>query len=113
MGALIDRDALLAELRHYIGTEIWNAKAVDLRSVPKVLEVVENLVKGQKPRKQSVKERARQAAIECEINGLSNRIAEDKERAKGFKTVNALAGYTQGLMQGREEALAFLRRISK
>lgn len=113
MGALIDRDALLAELQHYKDSDIWNAKVVDLHSVPKVLEVVENLVKGQKPRKQSVKERARQAAVEFEINSLSSRIAEDKERAKHFKTVNALAGYTQGLIQGREEALEFLRRISK
>lgn len=113
MGALIDRDALLAEIQHYKDSEIWNAKAVDIHSVPKVLEVVENLVKGQKPRKQSVKERARQTAIECEVNNLSARIAEDKERAGKFKTVNALAGFTQGLIQGREEALAFLRRISK
>lgn len=113
MSALIDRDALLLELQHYKGTEIWNAKAVNIQSVPKILEVVENLIKGQKPRKQTIKERARQAAIECEVNSLSNRIAEDKERTKKFKTVNALAGYTQGLIQGREEALEFLQRISK
>ena len=113
----ISREWLESLLNHYKNTRCWNSNVVDIDTVIRVLEVLENEIKhapniSQRQLGNRVL-KAKNAALEANLRMIEREIQESREayRVQESKGNTMLMGFYKGMLVAREEVRCWLERM--
>ncbi|MGM9683139.1 MAG: hypothetical protein ACI3XQ_06035 [Eubacteriales bacterium] len=104
-------------LNHYKNTRCWNSNVVDIDTVIRVLEVLENEIKHApniSPRQLGNRlMKAKDAALESNLHMLDREIEESRAeyRVQESKGNATLMGFYKGMLVAREEMRGWLGRM--
>lgn len=113
----ISREWLLKTINDYKDIKTWNTEGCDPDTVLRVLQVVENLVKGAPdigPRQYGNKMlAAKNMALKFELELTTRRIEEHMNAYRRSEITNALLsmGFYKGLVTAEQEKLDWLERM--
>lgn len=113
----ISREWLLKTINDYKDIKTWNTEVCDPDTVLRVLQVVENLVKGAPdigPRQYGNKMlAAKNMALKFELELTTRRIEEHMNAYRRSEITNALLsmGFYKGLVTAEQEKLDWLERM--
>lgn len=113
----ISREWLESLLNHYKNTRCWNSDVVDIDTVIRVLEVLENEINhapniSQRQLGNRVL-KAKNAALEANLRMIEREIQESREayRVQESKGNATLMGFYKGMLVAREEVRGWLERM--
>lgn len=113
----ISREWLESLLNHYKNTRCWNSNVVDIDTVIRVLEVLENEIKhapniSQRQLGNRVL-KAKNVALEANLRMIEREIQESREayRVQESKGNTMLMGFYKGMLVAREEVKSWLERM--
>lgn len=114
----INREKLLKKINEYKNVTIWNTEELDAETIPRVLEVVENIVKEQEKVKRKSIDKARLIAIEFQIKHLEKEVEEDSKRYQLYIDTKIpisnklmFASFLKGEIEERQQTIAFLKKL--
>lgn len=104
-------------MNHYKNTRCWNSNVVDIDTVIRVLEVLENEIKhapniSQRQLGNRVL-KAKNVALEANLRMIEREIQESREayRVQESKGNTMLMGFYKGMLVAREEVKSWLERM--
>ena len=113
----ISREWLLNTINDYKNIKTWNIEVCDPDTILRVLQVVENLVKGAPdigPRQYGNKMlAAKNMALKIELESINRRIEEHLNAYRRNESINALLpmGFFKGLVTAEQEMRNWLERM--